>query len=160
MSEEYCKLCQTSVKRLRDGSLVDSEQYLHSIKYQKVSISESGDPADSLTKEACVKLKLCQNLRQKWVGAHPIFPQVITVDAQAFELRVHESPSYDVLNGPLLPALNDASFKLVKGVAVIKLPKRNIETVDTNASSNFHVHSYREFVKDYYTVNLSNPCKV
>jgi hypothetical protein len=51
------------------------EPVQHPKTYQKVIVTETGDPIDEDTRQACAQLKTCIDIRNKWMKLHPDPPQ-------------------------------------------------------------------------------------
>ena len=113
------------------------EPYPHTLNYQRVVISDAGDPADYDTKDACAKLKACMDIRDKWINAHPFPPQDLenafppdlapnSPDRPANRKKGEEinyrrrlPPTYEVFGVPLPPTVHHLQFKMVKGVVMV-----------------------------------------
>jgi len=109
------------------------EPYPHTLNYQRVVISDAGDPVDYDTKDACSKLKMCMDIRDKWINAHPVPPQDLpnafpaelapnspdhptrkSTDVKNYRRRM--PPTYEIFGVPLPPTVHHLQFKMVKGV--------------------------------------------
>ena len=116
------------------------EPYPHTLNYQKVVITEAGDPIDQDTKDACLKLKKCMDIRNKWIGAHPFPPQDAEFPTSApcspdrpsrkgtsEHYRRRLPPSYEIFGVPLPPPVHHLRFKMVDGVVrvAMKTPSNN-----------------------------------
>jgi hypothetical protein len=113
------------------------EPYPHTLNYQRVIISEAGDPVDLDTKDACKKLKQCMAIREKWIGAHPFPPQDIIKNCplevasperagskkakgEVTNFRRRLPPAYEVFGEPLPPTMGNLRFKMVEGVVRVQ----------------------------------------
>lgn len=112
------------------------EPYPHTTNYSRVCISDPGDPVDFDTKDACAKLKMCMDVRNKWIGAHPYPPQdlenafpsepssperpVTRKGKPELNFRRRDPPTYEVFGTPLPHSLHNLHFKMVKGVVMVQ----------------------------------------
>lgn len=119
------------------------EPYPHTLNYQRVIISDAGDPLDPDTRDACKKLKQCMAIREKWIGAHPFPPQDIVKDSPSQHLpditsperpvrngskkikgdvdyRRRLPPTYEIFDVPLPPTIGHLRFKMVAGVVWVQ----------------------------------------
>lgn len=113
------------------------EPYPHTLNYQKVCITDAGDPTDYDTKDACAKLKVCMDLRDKWINAHPAPPQDLPNNSprelppnspdhptngktkQEASYRRRLPPTYEIFGVPLPHTMHNLQFKMVKGVVMV-----------------------------------------
>ncbi len=65
------------------------EPYYFSTEFSRVRITDTAEPVDNDTKEACRLLKICMAIREKWIDQHPSPPQ----DEETFD-------AYSVSNHP------------------------------------------------------------
>jgi hypothetical protein len=111
------------------------EPYPHTLNYQRVIISDAGDPLDFDTKDSCARLKKCMEVRNKWIGAHPFPPQ----DENNFasepssperpagrkgkienNYRRREPPTYEIFGVPLPHSIHHLRFKTIAGVVHVQ----------------------------------------
>ena len=126
------------------------EPYPHTTNFQRVVISEAGDPIDQDTKDACAKLKKCMDIRAKWIGAHPFPPQdcesnfpveppspdrpVARKGKIEGSYRRRMPPTYEIFGVELPPTVNNLRFKMVDGVVRVQTVAAPTTAIDRNSN--------------------------
>jgi hypothetical protein len=181
-SESELNDAQLSEEKISDQNITGlfekiPEPYPHSVNYQRVMVTDPEEAPDIDTVEACKKLKLIMEIREKWLSAHPFPPQDLeqfvkeggspprkrSSDSSAphDSFRRRSVPPYDIFDLPLPESLVGLTYKMVGGVMFVRDGSLAVETGDgvdsddVNASpSLFPVLSYREFVDDFNYVRF------
>lgn len=133
------------------------EPYPHTLNYQRVIISDAGDPLDPDTRDACKKLKQCMAIRDKWIGAHPYPPQDVAKDSPTQQVpdigsperpgrngskknkadvdyRRRLPPTYEIFEVPLPPTIGHLRFKMVEGVVRVQSVAPTTAAIGNGAS--------------------------
>jgi hypothetical protein len=125
------------------------EPYYFSTEFSRVKITDTNDPIDSDTKDACRSLKNAMDIRQKWISQHPDPPQDEEIfdyggfsqtpshvnvssmmspkspgrkfaeGAHRPEFRRRSVPPYEVFDLPLPPTDTSLRFKMIDGVICV-----------------------------------------
>jgi len=115
------------------------EPYYQSTDFQRVHITETTEPPEQDTIDACAMLSKCMKLRNKWMDAHPFPPQdmveqfgdeVITSPYRNYKKHPQETttktdpahfrrravPPYEIFKQELPETIPDMKFKMVNGI--------------------------------------------
>jgi hypothetical protein len=163
-NQEHSKIVLESKNVFFEGI---PEPYPHSTNYQRVEITDTGEPTDVDTIEACKKLKSIMNIRNKWISAHPFPPQDVdsfedscgspprksSADYGGDSFRRRSVPPYEIFDQSLPDSELTLKCKMIAGVmSVMKVVDG--ESPSEQDTSLFPVLSFKEFVDDFNYVSF------
>eukprot|EP01038_Epipyxis_sp_PR26KG_P007929 gene7929-10762_t len=114
--------------------------YPHSTNFQRLIITDTGDAADPDAIEGCRKLRLCMNLREKYLSKHPFPPQ----DLEEIEFHGHNSPKGNTTNRKNLNANSLSEYNTSDVIPItpfLSTPMKRTTTTTTvgsTTSEKFH----------------------
>lgn len=124
------------------------EPYPHSTNFQRVIITDTTEKPDRDTVEVAKKLKMCMDIRTKYISKHPFPPQ----DREVLEFpnspmvsnrkrsektetqyyRRRDIPHYDIFDSEIPPTATNLQYKMCNGV--VEIYKSNAPVKDSTAS--------------------------